>query len=268
MNTTPPEQNENHEMPKKVNRDASEKTHAAITAKGSALKKYQKIIVGSDSIAYTLYFELCQWLGCFPGAIGLGLRKIFWPRLFQKCGKGVLFAKGIVLRHPKRMVIGNDVIISEGVILDARYEGKQDVLILEDNVILSNNVLISCKNATVRLGEYTGVGPQTIIQSVGDCNVDIGRDVIIGPHCYIVGGGSYNMEDTTMPIWRQGNKFDNGCVLADNVWLGANVTVLGGLTINSGSVIAANAVVNKDVTAGDIIGGVPGKTIKNRFTPQ
>ena len=53
-----------------------EKTHKAVIEGGSALKRYQKIVVGSNSLYDLLYYELCLWLGIIPGALGLFLRKL------------------------------------------------------------------------------------------------------------------------------------------------------------------------------------------------
>ena len=52
-------------------------------------------------------------------------------------------------------------------------------------------------------------------------------------------------------------------VIEDNVWIGLNVTVLKGVRIGSGSVIAAGAVVTRDVPKNSLVGGVPAKIIKN-----
>ncbi|HDH14984.1 MAG TPA: hypothetical protein ENG90_00620, partial [Gammaproteobacteria bacterium] len=57
----------------------SNKTHKVLSEKGSALSKYQHIIVGDDSWLYLFYFEFCALLGKFPGALGILLRKLFWP---------------------------------------------------------------------------------------------------------------------------------------------------------------------------------------------
>jgi len=51
-------------------------------------------------------------------------------------------------------------------------------------------------------------------------------------------------------------------VIGKNVWIGANATVVPSVTIGDGSVIAAGAVVTKDVPANVIVGGVPAKIIK------
>ena len=51
-------------------------------------------------------------------------------------------------------------------------------------------------------------------------------------------------------------------VLGKNVWIGSNSTILQGVTIGDNSIVAAGAVVTKDVPANTIVGGVPGQTIK------
>lgn len=51
--------------------------------------------------------------------------------------------------------------------------------------------------------------------------------------------------------------------IGDNVWIGMNVTILKGVTIGEGSIIAAGALVNKDIPAKSLAGGVPAKVIKS-----
>ena len=240
------------------------KTHAAITAEGSALKKYQKVMVGSRSVPALLYYELCMLLAPVPGALGMVLRKVFWPGMFGSCGKGCMFAAGIVVRHPGRIHLGRSVVISEGCILDGRHGTAGRSIRLGDNVILSNNVMLSCKNGTITIGNDTGINAQAIIQSTNDCPVSIGRDCIIGQRCLVIGGGSYHMDRLDIPIRKQGIRDDGGIVLADNVWLGGNVTVLGGVTMDSGSVAAAGAVLAKSVPANSVNMGVPARTVRNR----
>lgn len=240
------------------------KTHKSITDQGSALSRYQRVMVGQTSISYLLYFELCAWLGKTPGALGLFLRKVFWPRLFGSCGRGVAFGDRVVLRHPKRIHLGDRVVIGEGCVLDARHDDEDRVISLDDDVILSVNVMISCKNGHVLVGSNTGLSAHTIVHATNGCPVEVGRDVIVGPQCYLAGGGNYHFDRTDIPIREQGIRLDGGVVIEDDVWLGAKTTVLDGVTMHTGSIAGAGAVVTQSVPARAICAGVPAKVLRQR----
>jgi acetyltransferase-like isoleucine patch superfamily enzyme len=241
-----------------------EKTHAAITSKGSPLKKYQEVMVGRSSLAALLYYELCILLTPVPGALGLVLRKLLWPRMFGSCGKGCTFAANIVIRHPGRIHLGKSVIISEGCILDGRHGSASNSIVLGDNVILSNGVMLSCKNGTIVIGDNTGLNAQTIVQSTNDCPVIIGKDCVIGQRCFIIGGGNYNIDRVDIPIREQGIKKDRGAILEDDIWLGGNVSVLGGVIMGKGSVAATGSVITRSVSAYSVNMGVPARTVRAR----
>ena len=87
----------------------------------------------------------------------------------------------------------------------------------------------------------------------------IGEDVFIGSKCVLAcAGHPINSEQRRTEPLTQSKPIHIG----NNVWLGASVTVIGGVTIGDGSVIAAGAVVTKDIPAGVIAGGVPCKVIR------
>lgn len=100
----------------------------------------------------------------------------------------------------------------------------------------------------------------------------IGRKVIFGPRPTIITGdhridivGKYIIDvtvDEKLP------ENDVPVVIEDDVWCGANVTILKGVTIGRGSVLAAGAVVTQSFPPYSIIGGVPAKMIKKRFTEE
>lgn len=241
-----------------------QKSLEAVTSGGSILTRYQDVVVGSRSFLKMIYFEWCMLVSRIPGAVGFAFRKVFWPRLFASCGKGVFFGENIILRHPNRIHLGNSVVISDGCVLDARNPESDKVIVLSDNVILSNNVMISCKGGSVFIGEFTGLGMLTVIQSITNSPVEIGNDVFIGPKCYITGGGNYNTERLDVPIWRQGMREMGTTKLGNDIWLGANVSILGGVEIGSQSIVAAGAVVTKSLDEKSINAGVPARTIKFR----
>lgn len=241
------------------------KTHAAVVDdEGSPLAKYLDVVVGSSSWRDFLYYEFCLALGPLPGAVGMVLRKTFWPRMFGSCGQGTLFGAGIVVRHPGRIRLGRSVIISEGCILDARHCGSEQVIALGDNVMLSNNVMISCKNGSVAIGNDVGINAQTIIQSTNNCPVSIGDDCVVGQRCFIIGGGNYQLDRLDIPVRKQSIKADGGVRLERDVWLGGNVSVLGGVTMGESSVAAAGSVVTRSVPKQTICMGIPAREVKKR----
>lgn len=240
------------------------KTHTAVTEGGSALSRYQDVMVGGRGLGITLLYELCAWLGPVPGGAGLLLRKWLWPRLLGSCGHGVLFGAGVIVRHPRRIHLGDNVVVSEGSILDARHPGADRVLVIGNDVMLANNVSVNCKFGTVRIGDRAGIGAQTIIHSIAESPVEIGADAIIGPACYLVGGSNYRLDRTDIPIREQGIRPDSGCRIGDGAWLGAGVTVLGDAAVGAGSVVAAGAVVTAPIPDYAIAAGVPARVIRQR----
>ena len=90
----------------------------------------------------------------------------------------------------------------------------------------------------------------------------IGDDTIIGPNCTIH-SGNHIYKDRVKSIRNQGYIFKTITVSCD-VWIGANVTVLQGINIGEGAVIAAGSVVTKNVDAYSLVAGVPAKKIKER----
>lgn len=243
---------------------AYRKTLDAVTGDDPAWRRYQDVVVGQRGWGATLYFEWCIWLAPIPGALGLLLRKAFWQRLFAGCGSGVTFGANVILRHPHRVRLGDRVVISEGVILDGRSPNHAEAIVLGNDVVLSNHVMLSTKGGSLRIGDYVGIGAQTIIQSAFDCPVAIGNDTAVGPRCYIVGGGNYRTDRLDVPMWRQGIEPDGGCTIRDNVWVGAGATILGGVTVGSGSIVAAGAVVTRDMPPQSVCGGVPARMIRTR----
>ncbi len=243
------------------------KTQRAATAGGGALSRYRELIVGSRSLWRLVYFEWCMLWADTPGALGLLLRTLFWPRLFGSCGRKVFFGRGVVIRHPGRIHLGHRVVVGEGCVLDARCAGRDRVLVIGDDVNLSNDVMLSCKEGTIELGPRTGINAKTIIHSAAGNPVKVGADVVIGPMCYLVGGGNYHTERTDIPIAAQGIQADGGVVLEDGVWLGARVTVLGGVRMGGGSVAAAGAMVTRDVEPLAVVKGMPARPGATRAAP-
>lgn len=95
--------------------------------------------------------------------------------------------------------------------------------------------------------------------------LSIGDDVLLGPDVMIL-SGSHAIENVGVPINVSREGINGSCVIEDDVWIGARVILIGELTIGEGSVIAAGAVVTRNVPPYTIAGGVPCRPIRRRFT--
>ena len=95
---------------------------------------------------------------------------------------------------------------------------------------------------------------------------------MFGP-CVHIHGGNHIYDRVGLYMDEVGKEDgDDGLVLVeDDVWVGANAMIIAGkngITIGEGSIIAAGAVITKDVAPYTIVAGVPAKFIKNRFTDE
>ncbi len=114
------------------------------------------------------------------------------------------------------------------------------------------------------IGDNTYIGDYALITG-GDAGIKIGRDVAIGPRCLLVTG---THEKYTHPDIAAGNGYSLPIEIGSGVWLGANVTVLGGVVINEGAIAAAGALVRCDVGRKEMVAGVPARTIGGKQNAQ
>lgn len=121
-----------------------------------------------------------------------------------------------------------------------------------ENMIIGNNVSI----------------PRGSVFYSTEANLIIKDNVIFGPKPTII-TGDHRIDVVGVAIIDSHDKLpdnDEDVVIEEDVWTGANVVILKGVTIGRGSVIAAGAVVNKSCPPYSVIGGVPAKVLKYRFT--
>ncbi|MDY7022982.1 MAG: acyltransferase [Cyanobacteriota bacterium] len=229
--------------------------------KTSLLKKYQQKALGDERFLPFLRYELANlFFGDLSGAFGYALRKLTYPSLFKQVGKGAIFGKGIVLRHPGKITLGNRVAIDDYSMIDGSGAGDRD-LILGNDVMISRNCVIQAKTGPLQIGDRTDIGCNVIISSIS--GISIGNSVLIAGNCYI-GGGRYICDRLDIPLMDQG-LFSKGSVeIGDDVWLGAGAIVLDGVKIGKGCIIGAGAVVTKNLPDYAIAVGVPAQVIKIR----
>ncbi len=114
----------------------------------------------------------------------------------------------------------------------------------------------------IEIGEHVYLNSGCVLYSGN--GILIGSNVLIGPNCNLV-PANHEFSNTSIPIRLQGFQASRGGItIEDDVWIGANVTVLDGATIRKGCVIAAGSVVTGDTEPYAVYAGTPAKKIKSR----
>jgi len=131
---------------------------------------------------------------------------------------------------------------------DVRFFGY-DVHIGKD-VHIGSGAVFMCVHAPITLGDKVMLGPN-VTMITGDNRLDC-----VGRYMMDIG------EDEKLP------ENDLPIVLRGDNWVGANVTILKGVTVGEGAVIAAGSVVIQDVPPYAIVAGVPAKVLKYRFDEE
>lgn len=234
-----------------------------VSGGGSAIAKYRSFFIGEAGWGTFVLYELSAMLASqTPGAIGYLLRKQLYSRLIGECGSGVQWGRGVALRHPGKMAIGQSTAIDDGVLLDARGT-EHGQFTIGANVLIARDCLVQSKNAEgfIRIGDHCSIGGQSTISSAG--GVELGSHVLIAGQCY-VGGARYEMARTGTPMMKQGQYSKGPVSIGSDVWIGAGARVIDGVTIGDGAIVGAGAVVTKSVEPCAIVAGVPARQIGTR----
>ena len=177
-----------------------------------------------------------NWLMLGPGVRFFAQSKITWGRMVR-IGAGTRLS-GL---GTKGLQIGDHVAIGEG-----------------SRLIVSTT--FDQLGSHIRIGNRVGIGEFAYLGGAG--GLEIGDDCIIGQYlsCH---PENHHYTDTDRLIRLQGTS-RKGIKIGPNCWLGAKVTILDGVEIGEGCVIAAGAVVTRSMPAGSIIGGVPARILGTR----
>lgn len=116
-----------------------------------------------------------------------------------------------------------------------------------NNVNIRANSVLSAVNAKIIIKDWTGAAPFLYIST--------------GNHRMIPGRFYRSIKDS-----EKGDKFDADVIINEDVWIASRVTILMGVNVGRGAIIAAGAVVNRDVLPYSVVGGVPAKFIKFKWS--
>jgi len=228
----------------------------------SAREKYAALVVGRPGLGALVKHELVTLAAqTTPGALGLLLRKQLYPLLLGACGRNVIFGQNVVLRHPHKIRIGNDVVIDDNCLIDAKGQSNQGITI-GDGVFIGRNTILSCKDGDIVIDDRANIGFNSEIFSAS--TVRIGRDTLIAAYCYVI-GGDHDFSDPSQPVLAQARR-SAGVMVGAGAWLGAGAKLLDGVSIGDGAVVGAGAVVREAVPARAIAVGVPARVVGQRDT--
>lgn len=145
---------------------------------------------------------------------------------------------------------------------DTHGFGMKRFLLRLSGVKIGKNVRI-CSSVTIigdhqlTIGDNTWIGHDCMI--VCSAPIQIGKDVNIAPRCYI-GTGTHEIDSMGNSIAGKGVSLP--VTIGDGCWICAGCIVLPGVHIGEKSICASGAIVNRDVEEGEMVGGVPIKTIR------
>ena len=105
-------------------------------------------------VRYELTILLAAWI---PGALGLFLRSKLYPLILGRVGRNVAFGCNVVLRHPHKIQIADDVVVDDNCCLDAKGTTNHGIVIRR-GVFLGRNTILSCKNGDILLDEDANLG--------------------------------------------------------------------------------------------------------------
>ena len=113
------------------------------------------------------------------------------------------------------------------------------------------------------IGKHCSINHNNIFQAGKACaSITLGNNVLTAANVMFI-AYSHSWDDRTVPIMEQ-DCYDASILVEDDVWIGHGATILAGVRIGQGAIVAAGAVVNKDVPPYAIVGGVPAKILKYR----
>lgn len=169
-----------------------------------------------------------------------GLRTLYWKSLGLRAGEETLLSK-ISATWPHQVSLGKDCRLEHG--LTFKFDGVWQpgpCLVFGDHV-------------------FIGEGCEFNIRT----KLTVGSYVLIASGCKFI-DHNHGFASRLLPMAKQLSEEDAPIIIEDDVWFGVNVTVLKGVTIRRGAIIAAGAVLTQSVGEFEIWGGVPARKLRDR----
>ena len=191
------------------------------------------------------------------------LRGLFLKPFLHRSVGLVFIGRNVIVRHGYQLSAGKNLILEDNVSINAlSFNG----IILGDHVSIARDSILFCtgviaqKGTGIIIGNRTGISARAYVAGQG--GITIGDDVIMGPNVQIF-SENHAFADINKNIKEQG-VIKQAVKIGNNCWIGGGATILAGVMLGDGCVVAAGSVVNKSYPEKSISAGVPAKMIRTR----
>jgi acetyltransferase-like isoleucine patch superfamily enzyme len=225
------------------------------------LAKIQLYLSRQASSAWRYFFEqiIMAFFGWIPTVAGIAIRGFVYKLILKMDGKAAI-ERNVRLRFAGNIRLGHGCFLDENVYIHATPHGVeigQDTIVMHGAILHVYNFR-NLPDAGIRIGRDCLIGEYTVIRGQG--GVTIGDRVYTSPMTQII-AVNHVFNDPDRPFIEQGITAQ-GIVIEDDVWLGSAAVITDGVRVGKGSVVAAGAVVTRDVPPHAVVAGVPAKIIK------
>lgn len=227
---------------------------------GSRMSRHDRLQkLAAYGFPYALRFKL--WRPTVSRVRGVVLRG-----QVDAVGRGMRVGAGVVIERDagSRIIFGDGCEVREHARISAiraSVDAPGGILEVGDRTIVKRGAMIHVKSGSMRIGSRCAIGRYCEL-SCADTELTIGDNVRIATGVWI-GTGNHNFGRVDIPIIDQG-VVQRPVAIGDDVWLGTRAVVVPGVKIGRGVVVAAGAVVTRDVPDHAVVAGVPAKVVRFR----
>lgn len=192
----------------------------------------------------TLFFQRLSrpfiwFIRVFPDDLqGNRIRRMIYPLIYKFSNHDFNISENVIISGGKNIKFGTAFIMGRGGYLYANVDSGE--IMIGNNCGFSPNVSLMAECGLIQIGNDCMIAPGVVLRATN--------------HAYI---------EKNIPIRLQGLT-PGQIIIGNDVWIGTNSIILPDVNIGDGAVIAAGAVVTKNVPAFCVVGGVPAKIIKYR----
>jgi acetyltransferase-like isoleucine patch superfamily enzyme len=184
--------------------------------------------------------------------------RLVWGWRLGYLGHGSIIERNVRITGSRRVKIGSNTKLSFG--CSVLTASDKDYVTIGDSSHISRSACLDAAGGFIEIGNFVYVGAYSVIGGHGGCK--IGNDCQIAAFCYII-ATNHIFDNPSIPIRLQGNE-SRGVEIHEDCWLGNGVSVLDGVMVGHGCVLAAHCVVTKNTEPYSVMAGVPARLLHKR----